>query len=135
MRKYLPTLSELIDRLTINQIKEVKIPHHRETYKQEIEDILHDIDQIIKDDKLVLNSETIRAIIIIAQYNLHIWMNEANYRAGIKNGNDLELSHSLNGVRNRAKNIVQSLIGGRTDLKVDCLAAEYSQWEPSWSKQ
>ena len=36
MRKYLPTLGELIDRLSIVQLKEVKIPQHKEEYAQEI---------------------------------------------------------------------------------------------------
>ena len=35
-RKYLPTLGELIDRLTIVQLKEVKIPQHKKEYEQEI---------------------------------------------------------------------------------------------------
>ena len=52
MRKYLPTLGELIDRLTIVQLKEVKIPQHKEEYQQEIKDIVHDINQILLDEKL-----------------------------------------------------------------------------------
>ena len=40
-RKYLPTLGELIDRLTIVQLKEVKIPQHKKEYEQEIKDIIH----------------------------------------------------------------------------------------------
>ena len=43
-RKYLPTLSELVDRLSIAQLKEVFISEHKEEYAQEIKDILHDID-------------------------------------------------------------------------------------------
>ena len=31
-RKYLPTLGELIDRLSIHQLKEVFIPEHKEEY-------------------------------------------------------------------------------------------------------
>ena len=42
-RKYLPTLSELIDRLSIAQLKEVFITEHKEEYAQEIKDIIHDI--------------------------------------------------------------------------------------------
>ena len=42
-RKYLPTLSELIDRLSIVQLKEVFISEHKEEYSQEIKDICHDI--------------------------------------------------------------------------------------------
>ena len=48
-RKYLPTLSELVDRLSIAQLKEVFIVEHKEEYGQEIADILHDIDLTLKD--------------------------------------------------------------------------------------
>ena len=43
-RKYLPTLSELVDRLSIAQLKEVFITEHKDEYAKEIEDIMHDID-------------------------------------------------------------------------------------------
>ena len=48
-RKYLPTLSELIDRLSIIQLKEVFIPEHKEEYANEIKDVVHDIDLLIKE--------------------------------------------------------------------------------------
>ena len=38
-RKYLPTLSELVDRLSIVQLKEVFIPEHKQEYNQEIKDM------------------------------------------------------------------------------------------------
>ena len=38
-RKYLPTLAELVDRLSIIQLKEVFITEHKEEYGQEIKDI------------------------------------------------------------------------------------------------
>ena len=47
-RKFLPTLNELIDRLSIHQLKEVFIPENKENYGKEIQDILHDIDLILK---------------------------------------------------------------------------------------
>ena len=130
-RKYLPTLSELIDRLSIAQLKEVFITEHKNEYSQEIADICHDIDVCLSEAEVV-NAETIRAIVVLAQMNLHIWHNEANYRKGIKGGNNLELTHGLNGIRNTAKNKIQELIGGRKDYKVDCLAAEFKDWEISW---
>ena len=43
-RKYLPTIEDLIDRLSIFQLKEVKIPEHKDKYAQDIQDILNDID-------------------------------------------------------------------------------------------
>ena len=101
-RKYLPTLSELIDRLSIIQLKEVFILEHKEEYSKEISNILYDIDLIIK---------------------------------GIKNGNKLELTHGLNGIRNVAKNKIQEVVGGRKDYKIDCLAAEFKDWEISWVQE
>ena len=132
MRKYLPTLSELIDRLSIIQLKEVFIAEHKSEYANEIKDILNDIELIIKEENLVFDSETIRAIVVLSQMNLHIWHNESNYRKGIKDGNNLELTHGLNGVRNTAKNKIQEILGGRKDYKVDCLAADFKDWEISW---
>jgi hypothetical protein len=133
-RKYLPTFSELIDRLSIVQLKEVFIPEHKDEYAKEISDILHDIDLTIKEKGVILNSDTIRAIVVLSQMNLHIWHNESNYRKGIKDGNNLELTHGLNGIRNTSKNIIQELVGGRKDYKIDCLAAEFKDWEISWRK-
>lgn len=130
-RKYLPTLSELIDRLSIVQLKEVFIPEHKEEYSQEIKDIVHDIELILSDNTKI-NAETIRAIVVLSQMNLHIWHNESNYRKGIKDGNNLELTHGINGIRNTAKNKIQEISGGRKDYKIDCLAAEFKDWEVSW---
>jgi len=130
-RKYLPTLSELIDRLSIAQLKEVFIADHKEEYAQEIADIVHDI-QIILDNAESVDAEVIRAIVVLSQMNLHIWHNESNYRKGIKDGNNLELTHGLNGIRNTAKNKIQEIVGGRKDYKIDCLAAEFKDWDISW---
>ena len=134
-RKYLPTLSELIDRLSIVQLKEVFIPDHKKEYAQEISDILHDLDLILSDKNVVLSGNDVRAIVVLSQMNLHIWHNESNYRKGIKDGNDLELTHGLNGIRNTAKNIIQETAGGRKDYKIDCLAADFKDWEISWNEK
>ena len=129
-RKYLPTLSELIDRLSIAQLKEVFIPEHKEEYAQEIADICHDIEILLPE-----SSDFIRAVVVLSQMNLHIWHNESNYRKGIKDGNNLELTHGLNGIRNTAKNKIQEKLGGRKDYKIDCLAADFEDWEISWNKK
>jgi hypothetical protein len=131
-RLYVPTLSELVDRLSILQLKEVKIPEHKEDYADEIKMILHDIDLILSQESVKLDAAAIRAIIVLSQMNTHIWVNEANYRKGIKEGNNLELTHGLNGIRNTAKNKLQELVGGRKDYKIDCLAADFNDWEVSW---
>ena len=131
-RKYLPTLSELVDRLSIVQLKEVFIAEHKEEYAKEIADIVHDIQLYLKESKEPITAETIRAIVVLSQMNLHIWHNESNYRKGIKDGNNLELTHGLNGIRNVAKNKIQEVMGGRKDYKIDCLAADFKDWDISW---
>lgn len=132
-RKYLPTLSELVDRLSIAQLKEVFIVDHKSEYAKEISDICHDI-QIILNNKSSrpIDAETIRSIVVLSQMNLHIWHNESNYRKGIKDGNNLELTHGLNGIRNTAKNKIQETVGGRKDYKIDCIASEFKDWDVSW---
>ena len=129
-RKYLPTLAELVDRLSIIQLKEVFITEHKEEYAEEIKDIVHDLDMLMNWEKPT--GEMIRAIVVLAQMNTHIWYNESSYRAGEGEGN-LGLTHGLNGIRNSAKNIIQDQVGdGRKDYKIDCIAAEFKDWEVSW---
>ena len=159
-RKYLPTLSELIDRLSICQLKEVFITEHKEEYAQEMKDITHDIDLILKEYEIhvsngpgelvdescstqivsslpkttkstVKMSELIRSIIVLSQMNLHIWQNESKARRGDPEGN-LRLTHGLNGIRNTAKNKIQAIFGGRQDFKIDALAADFKDWNVSW---
>lgn len=131
-RKYLPTLSELIDRLSITQLKEVKIPEHKKEYSQEIKDILHDIQLILDENKTTINADVIRSIVVLSQMNAHIWYNESNVRSGKEGPNMLALTHGINGIRNTAKNKIQEVVGGRKDYKIDCLAAEFKDWEISW---
>ena len=132
-RKYLPTLAELVDRLSIVQLKEVFITEHKEEYAKEISDIVHDIDMILKDENVQLSGKDVRAIVVLSQMNLHIWHNETQYRAGTGDGN-LGLTHGLNGIRNTAKNQIQENVGGRKDYKIDCIAAEFKDWEVSWDE-
>ena len=93
----------------------------------------HDIDLILQENNGIVDAETIRSIVVLAQTNLHIWHNESNYRKYGKTENiNLELTHGLNGVRNTAKNKIQEIVGGRKDYKTDCLASEFKDWGISW---
>ena len=134
-RRFLPTLSELIDRLSIVQLKEVKIPEHKTEYSQEIADIVHDIQLIINQKDVVITAELLRAVIVCAQMNAHIWYNETNVRSGVAGPSMLALTHGLNGIRNTAKNKIQEVVGGRKDYKIDCIAADFKDWEVSWPKK
>jgi hypothetical protein len=130
-RKWLPTLNELVDRLSIHQLKEVFIPENKDNYAKEIKDMMHDIDLILEEMDGKVTAETIRAIIVLAQMNTHIWYNETKVRNGDGDG-DLHLTHGLNGLRNIAGNKIAECVGGRKDYKVDCLASEFEDWEVSW---
>ena len=131
-RKFLPTLGELIDRLSIHQLKEVFIPENKKNYATEMNDIVHDIDLILKEKDVNLDGDIIRAIIVLSQMNAHIWYNESQVRKGEKGTDNLMLTHGLNGIRNTAINKIMEVVGGRKDYKIDCIAAEFEDWEVSW---
>ena len=131
-RKFLPTLGELIDRLSIHQLKEVFIPENKDNYAQEMHDIVHDIDLILKEKDVNLDGDIIRAIIVLSQMNAHIWYNESQVRKGEKGTDNLMLTHGLNGIRNTAINKIMEVVGGRKDYKIDCIASDFKDWEVSW---
>ena len=130
-RKWLPTLGELIDRLSIHQLKEVFIAENKDNYAKEIKDMVHDIDIVLKEHKDKIDGEVIRALIVLAQMNTHIWYNETKVRRGDKDGN-LHLTHGLNGIRQTASNKIMEVVGSRKDYKIDCIAADFKDWDISW---
>ena len=113
-RRFNLPLAELVDRLTIDQIKEVLLPAHKESFAQEMERLTHDIDLIIEDKNILLSSRLIRIVIALAQLNLHIWQNKE--RMQLEPDRYLELlkfAHQLNGVRNQLKNLLLEETGDR----------------------
>lgn len=133
-RKYLPTLSDLVDRLTIVQLKAIFISEHQKEYVHERGLIEHDIDLILEQLGRRLTAADIHAIIMIMLTNRFIWENEAKARSG---GNEhdklLKLTHSINGVRNAAKNMLAKADGGRKDFKIDCFASELVESFGNWN--
>jgi hypothetical protein len=133
-RQYLPTLADLIDRRSIVLLKEIFIPDHRDEYRAEGALIDHDIDMILRSTPAFLSAKELRAIIIIMLSNRFIWENESKARAGGDEQDKLlKLTHSINGVRNRAKNIVAAFEEGRLDYKLDCLASELPREYGNWN--
>jgi len=131
-RKYLPTLSDLVDRLTIVQQKMIFIPERADEYRHERALILHDIDLLLQDGP-PLTAKAILSVALLALTNRVIWENESKARAG---GNEqdklLKLTHSINGVRNTAKNMLSEEFGGRHDYKIDALAADLPEEFGNW---
>lgn len=132
-RKYLPTFAELLDRMTICQLKAIFIPENKKAYDKEIDDIKHDIDKIINEKDVKVSAEMIRAICVVMLSNRYIWENESKCRSGADQDLSLlKLTHSINGVRNVAKNVISRELGERVDLKIDCLAAELKSDLQNW---
>lgn len=126
-RKYLPTFADLIDILSIDQIKEIKLDN-KQSYALEIKKISHDIDQLISQKEIKLSARIIRMIIVVAQMNLFIWNNKDEMQKDPKHYNDLlKMAHQLNGIRNRIKNALLEVSGEiepskhRTNVETDDL--------------
>lgn len=118
--------------MTIVQLKEIFVNEHRDEYRQEMELILHDIDLLLAGRQL--KAADVRAIAVVMLTNRYIWENESKARAG---GSDqdrlLKLTHSINGVRNTAKNELSRSFGDRVDHKIDCFASELVQDFGNWN--
>jgi hypothetical protein len=136
LRRYLPTLSDLVDRLAIVQMKAIFIPERSQEYADERKAIEHDIDLILtqlQDGGQRVTAGDVHAILVIMLSNRFIWENESKARAGgAEQDKLLKLTHSINGVRNAAKNELSRLDGGRKDYKLDCFAAELVKDFGNW---
>lgn len=137
-RRYLPTLADLVDRLTIVQQKMIFIPEHRDEYARERESLLLDIDLILS-ETAPLTARAVWAISVIQLANRFVWENETKIRDGTSTEPPnvqlyrLRATHAVNGIRNTAKNILAgSVAGSRVDYKIDCMAsdlpAEFGGW-------
>lgn len=136
-RQYLPTLADLVDRLTIVILKQINIPENREAYDKERVALVHDIRMLLCNPTFTVPSnilDLVEGTIITMLANKTIWDNESLARQGGDQQNDrLCFTHSINGVRNRAKNVIAKAAGERVDLKTDCLASdlpkEFGNWD------
>jgi len=129
----LPTFAELADRMSICILKSIFIPENKEAYDQEVNDIKHDLDKICEERDIKLNSDIVKSLMIIMLSNRYIWENESKCRSGENQDlSALKLTHSINGVRNTAKNVLSKGLGERVDLKIDCLAAELKSEFQNW---
>ena len=132
MRAYNLSFAELVDRLCLVQMKQ----NYGGDYSDEMKDVLHDIDLLIKEG-VKIDADMVRAIVVMVQANVEIWLNEDNERKGIieefpnweQKYKNILRTHKLNSTRSAAKSRVQQLIGGRTDEKLNYHNGE---WKISW---
>ncbi len=133
-RKYLPTLSDLVDRLVISQMKAIFIHEKKEEYLAEMALIMHDVDLILSGIDKNIGAKEVREIIVLTLANRFIWESESLARSGgSEHDKRLKATHSINGVRATAKNMIAELDSGRRDYKIDCFAAdlveEFGNWD------
>lgn len=132
-RQFLPTLPDLVDRLTIVQQKMIFIPERAEEYTEERAHLIHDIDMLLKNGT-AMSGKALAAVVLIMLTNRVIWENESLARkGGSEQDKMLKFTHSINGVRNNAKNVLAAEMGGRHDYKVDCFAGEFGDNYGNWN--
>lgn len=134
-RKYLHGLADLIDRLTIVLLKQIFITEHSAAYEAERALIEHDIGLLMcEKGELADPEQFVTAVAIIMLANRAIWESEAAARAGGTNTLDqLRFTHSINGLRSRAKNVIARKAGERVDVKVDSFAADLVEDFGNWN--
>lgn len=113
-RQFLFTFADLLDRLSIDQIKELLVPEHKKSYAKEMKLLSNDINMVIKEKKIKLSASLIRIIVALAQLNLHIWYLKERMQKEPRNYlRLLKLAHQLNGIRNRLKNLLLEKVGDK----------------------
>ena len=132
--QYLPTFAELCDRYTVVLLKRIFITENKDAYDKELVAIENDMAVYIKQDDIKLTPTIIKALSMIMLSNRYIWENESLCRStGNQNPSLLVKTHSVNGVRNRFKNVLSQELGQRIDMKIDCLAAELQGDVENWN--
>jgi hypothetical protein len=113
-RKYRVPLAELLDRLTVDQIKEVLLTEGRQSFAEEMQILQHDIDVIISERNIQCSSRLLRIVVVLAQMNLHIWYLKDRMQEDPEKYDELlRLAHQLNGIRNQMKNQLLEEAGDR----------------------
>lgn len=99
---------ELVDKLSILHIKEIKSSKSQTNFSNGINNILKDLNKYFKKK---LNVKLINYIIILSQINLYIWdLRDEIYKDKKINKKKLKLSHQLNAIRNISKNKISNVL-------------------------
>jgi hypothetical protein len=113
-RQFHLPLAELIDRLCVDQIKEVLLAQGKDSQAREIKQLEHDIDLLLREKQVPCTARLLRVVIVLAQMNLHIWHHKDLMAADQERYLELlKLAHQLNGIRNRMKNLLLEETGDR----------------------
>ena len=67
------SLPDLVDRLTIDQIKQIQFEKTAKNYEKSINQIMKSIDRIIIKKKIKISDQLISVLLNLSQINLYIW--------------------------------------------------------------
>jgi hypothetical protein len=125
-RKWIPTTSEIIDRLSIVTLKSIILgcnnPEKKKAYEEEASLIMSDLTEIMKKESKKIKDwgVFIRAIQLDMLANRLVWENETLARAGGRSQDHLlPFTHSVNSIRMRAGNFISAQLQERKDLNLD----------------
>ena len=126
-------ISELLDKLSVLQIKQIVNNTNYKKYQFAIDQILRELDMnILKNQKITLNSKIIKLLIALAQINYHIWiMRDKTKKGGAKYKENIKISHLLNALRNITKNkLLYYLTDNRNkDVRTNINIEDLKNWK------
>lgn len=128
--------SELVDKLSIIQIKQLINNKQYRSYENTISKILNELElNISKNKKMILNSKIVNLLNILSQINLFIWILRDEMKISKNNyKQNMKLSHQLNALRNIAKNKLLLIFNKNKnqDLKTNINKEDLKGWKFSY---
>ena len=108
-------LSDLVDRLAIDQIKQIQLEKSVKNYEKSISKIGKSIDLLFKRKKIKLNDQLVGILLSLSQINLFIWITRKEISNQRKpDPKKIKLSHQLNALRNQLKNKLSKIYYGKS---------------------
>ena len=115
-------ISELIDRLSIIEIKLVLDVKNSSDYLHELSLLKNDIQFELESKDTNLDINLIQILISLGQMNLHIWYIKDKMKSQLDQPDEysanMKLAHQLNGLRNQLKNTLLRLEENSSNAKV-----------------
>ena len=128
--------SELVDKLSIIQIKQLINNKQYRSYENTISKILNELElNISKNKKMILNSKIVNLLNILSQINLFIWILRDEMKISKNNyKQNMKLSHQLNALRNIAKNKLLLIFNKNKnqDLRTNINKEDLKGWKFSY---
>ena len=127
-RKFQVLLTDLIDTLTIGQIKEMLLlGEKRVAATKELTMLLHDIDLLLKDVEIKGYGRLLRLVVFLAQANLIVWSNKDRMQDEPEKYHELlEFAQEMNGLRNHIRNLLMEEFGEDGPCNTRATFLEYS---------